>query len=274
MSSKLGSNALAKKWRGGFGLGCLSGIVLAMIAVVVLSGVVRGNPGDFPGPVRSLFGADGTIVTTGEGGSSLSLDQIRAIRGVQPTIQVTLTEEDINTYLEENPEAVGLPKDFTKPRVRFTEGRVRLLVSTKVFLFSTRIAIDMEPSVETGELKLRVKKIKAGDVELPGELRQIAEKKVADLLADRLGEAGLRPASVAVGDGTLTVSARLVPVDAPLVPPESEPDEEGAGESGGDQAAGDEAADGDDSGDGAAASDDEDTDAEPHPAVPDRPQWP
>lgn len=229
MASRLGSNALAKKWRSGFGMGCLSGVVITVLVVMVLGVLVRRGPERFPGPIRSLFGADGTIVAAGgEGGSSLSLEQIQAIRGVQPTIQVTLTERDINSYLQENPDAVGLPKGFTKPRVRFKEGRVRLLVSTKVLLFSTRVEIAMEPRIEAGELTLEVKKIEAGGVDLPGELRKIAEERVAGLLADRLGEAGLRPESVTVGEGTLTVSARLVPVDAP--PQEPEPEEPPANE--------------------------------------------
>jgi hypothetical protein len=245
MSSKLGSNALASKWRAGFGLGCLSGIATAVLGVIVLGVIVRSGPERFPGPIRSLYGADGTIVTGGEsGGSSLSLEQIRAIRGVQPTIQVTLTEEDINTYLQENPGAVGLPKDFSKPRVRFNEGRVRLLVSTKVFLFSTRIAIGMAPSIQDGQLKLEVKQIEAGGIDLPGELRQIAEERVADLLADRLGEAGLRPESATVEEGRLTVSARLVPVDAPLEPEVEESEEPAVDEEAADEGTREQAAEG------------------------------
>ncbi len=222
MTSKLGSNAMARKWRSGFGLGCASGIAVAVLALLVLGAMVRSGPEGFPGPVRSFYGADGTVVTAAGEGSSLSLEQIRAIRGVQPTVQVTLTEADINSYLQENPEAVGLPSGFRDPRVRFADGRVRLLVRTKVLVFSTRITIGMEPRIEAGELKLEVKRIEAGGIDLPGELRKIAEERVADLLAARLGEAGLRPESVTVGDGRLTVAARLVPVDAP--PQEAEPE--------------------------------------------------
>jgi len=113
----LGSNALASKWRSGFGRGCLVGIIAAVLAMVVLGVMVRRGPERFPGPIRSLFGADGTVVVAGgTGGSSVSLEQIRAIRGVQPTIQVTLTEADINSYLKEHPDEVGLPKGFKSQR--------------------------------------------------------------------------------------------------------------------------------------------------------------
>lgn len=222
------TNASQSRPRGGFGLGCLSGIAFAVLLMIVLGVMVRRGPERFPGPVRSLFGAGDAVVTTDGGtGPALSLDQIRAIRGVQPTIQVTLTEEDINSYVRENPESIGLPKEFKNPRVKFADGRVRLLVSTKVLLFSTRITIAMEPRVEAGQLVLEVKKIEAGGIDLPGEVRQVAEEQVADLLAERLNEAGLRPESVEVADGKLVVAARLVPVDAPLEP-EAEPEAEEA----------------------------------------------
>jgi hypothetical protein len=228
MTSKLGSNALAKKWRSGFGLGCLGGAVVTVVILAALGVAVRRAPEGYPGPVRSFYGARGGVVDGADGGSALSIEQIRAIRGVQPTIAVTLTEDDINTYVRENPNSIGLPKEFKDPRVKFADGRVRLLISTKVFLFSTRITISMVPRVEDATLKLTVKKIEAGSVDLPGELRQIAEQRVADLLAERLGTAGLRPESVEVADGRLTVAARLVPVDAPPDEPEPQPEEPGA----------------------------------------------
>ena len=196
--------------RPGFGLGCLVGVLVTLLALIVLGAIVRRGPESFPGPIRAFFGAN-EIITTPAGGASLSLEQIRAIRGIQPTIQVMLTEADINSYLKEHPEEVGLPEGFRNPQVRFTEGRVRLLVSARVLIISTRVTIGMEPTVEDGELKLAVKNIEAGGVKLPGELRSVAEQRVAGLLAARLDEAGLEPESVTVGEGTLTVAARLVP---------------------------------------------------------------
>ncbi|NLO07441.1 MAG: YpmS family protein [candidate division WS1 bacterium] len=209
--SMLGTNAMAGKWRSGFGMGCLTGVVLAAIVLVGLGALVRGAPERFPGPIRTIYGARG--VGASGPGAGLSLEQIEAIRGVRPTIAVMLTEDDINSYIRENPDAVGLPRGYSSPRVEFSEGLVRLGVSTKVLLFSVRVWLAMEPYVEDGELLLSVKKVEAGDVELPGELRKVAEAQVADLLSGRLDEAGLEPESVEVGEGTLTVAARLVPVE-------------------------------------------------------------
>ena len=210
MTSKLGANALARKWRSGFAIGCLSGCALMLVILVGLGVAVRQQPERFPGPLRSIYGARDIIVTDGPG---LSLDQIEAIRGVRPTIQVTLTEADINSYLREHPEAVGLPRGYAAPRVEFTEGSVRLGARTRVLFFAVVIWIWMEPYVEDDDLRLRVTRVEAGNVELPGELRKIAEERVAALLSDRLAAAGLVPESVQVIDGALMIAARLVPVE-------------------------------------------------------------
>lgn len=212
MTSKLGSNALARKWRSGFALGCLGGGVLMMLVMLGLGVAVRQQPERFPGPLRSIYGARGIIATNGAG---LSLDQIQAIRGVRPTIQVTLTEADINGYLREHPEAVGLPRGYAAPRVQFRDGFVRLGARTRVLFFAVVIWISMEPRVEDDRLILSVRRVEAGDIDLPGELRKIAEERVAALLSDHLEQAGLVPESVEVTDGALVVAARLIPVEQP-----------------------------------------------------------
>ncbi len=205
-----GSNALARKWRAGLGMGCLVGGLLMVLILTGLGIAVRRSPDRFPGLVRAWFGAD-TQITTTEGGS-LTLEQLKAIRGVRPTVQVTLTEDDINSYLDEHPEAVGLPQGFAAPRVRFRDGEVQMGMRTRVLLIPVRVTVSMAPRVESGELRLSVTKVDAGGVSLPGELRGIAERQVSRLLSERLLSAGLEPESVEVGEGTLTVAARLVPV--------------------------------------------------------------
>ena len=210
----LGSNALARKWRAGAGMGCLAGGLLTVLILTGLGIAVRRSPDRFPGLVRAWFGAD-TIVSAGEGGGSLTLEQLKAIRGVRPTVQVTLTEDEINSYLNEHPEAVGLPRGFAAPRVHFRDGQVHMGMRTKVLLIPVRVTVSMAPRVESGELELSVTKVDAGGVSLPGELRGIAERQVSRLISDRLLSAGLEPESVEVGEGTLTVAAELVPVPEP-----------------------------------------------------------
>ena len=223
MTGKLGANALARKWRAGFAFGCLGGIILKLVIVLVFGTVVRQQPHRFPAVVQWFCGA-GAVVAAADGGPALSLQQIEAIRGVRPTIQVTLTEADINSYLRDHPEAVGLPRGYAAPRVEFRDSLVRFGARTRVLFFAVRFWIMMEPYIEGEDLKLAVRRVEAGNIDLPGELRKIAEDRVADILSEHLGEAGLVPESVEVRDGALTVAARLVPVEEPLSPqPEPEP---------------------------------------------------
>jgi len=207
----LGSTAPARKWRAGLGMGCLVGGLLTVLVLTGLGIAVRRAPERFPGLVRAWFGARSTI-TAAEGGGSLTLEQLKAIRGVRPTVQVTLTEDDINSYLDEHPEAVGLPRGFAAPRVHFRDGEVQMGMRTKVLLIPVRVTVSMAPRIEAGELRLSVTKVDAGGISLPGELRGIAERQVSKLLSERLLSAGLEPEAVEVGEGTLTVAAELVPV--------------------------------------------------------------
>lgn len=224
MTARQGSNALARKWRAGFGQGCLAGGVIVLVIMLGLGMLARRQPERLPGPVRTFYGADG--VAAGGAGAGMTIEQVRAIRGVRPTLQVTLTERDINAYLRDNPDAVGLPKGYAAPEVRFRNARVHMGVRTKVLLWPVRVTLSMEPRIEDGELRLSVVKVDAGGVSLPGELRRIAEDQVATLLSDRLAEAGLEPESVEVGEGTLTVAARLLPIEEPL----DEPTDDEAGD--------------------------------------------
>ncbi|MGD9494805.1 MAG: DUF2993 domain-containing protein [Armatimonadota bacterium] len=204
------SAVLARARRASFRAGCLTGAVFMLLGLLALGIAVRRSPHNFPGPVRSFYGATGS--TTIPAGPALTLEQLRAIRGVRPTLQVTLTEADINSYLEKHPEAVGLPSGFSAPRVQFRNGRVHMSVRGKLLVIPVRVTLSMEPRVQNGELALSVVKVDAGGVSLPGELRGIAEQQLSRLLSDRLAAAGLEPESVEVGEGTLTVAARLVPV--------------------------------------------------------------
>lgn len=200
----------------GFAAGCLTGALLTVLLLGLLGSAVRRAPDRYPAFLRAFYGATGPVIVADGPTGSLTLEQLQAIRGVQPTIQVTVTEADINSYLQAHPEAVGLPRGFSAPRVHFGDGRVKMTVRARLLIIPVRVTIAMEPRVENGELRLSVVKVDAGGVKLPGELRGIAEEQISRILSERLQAAGLQPQSVEVGEGRLTVAARLVPV------PESE----------------------------------------------------
>lgn len=206
------TNGRAGWWRSGFGIGCLTGGVLMVLILAGLGAAVRRAPERYPAVVRGFYGATGSVTLTEGATGALTLEQLQAIRGVQPTIQVSVTEADINSYLEAHPESVGLPSGFSAPRVHFGDGRVKMTVRARLLIIPVRVTVAMEPRVEDGELRLSVVQVDAGGVKLPGELRGIAEDQISRLLSRRLLAAGLEPQSVEVGEGTLTVAAQLVPV--------------------------------------------------------------
>ncbi len=197
--------------RSGFCMGCVIGGALLVAAVIALAIGVRRAPEKFPGPVRAIFGARQTA-ETGEGGG-LSPELVEAARGVKPTVEVTIKQDDLNSYLEEHPDAVGLPKGFAAPRVEFREDLVVASVRTKV-LVPVRVWMVMRPEVKDGRISLSVVKVKAGGVSLPGEFRQQIQREVERLLAERIEQSGFKPQSVEVGEGTFTVKGRVLP--APL----------------------------------------------------------
>ena len=197
--------------RSGFCSGCAVGVVVLLVAVIVLTIGVRRAPEKFPGFVRTIFAAREPAAPTEEGGG-LSPELVEAARGVKPTLEVALKEDDINAYLEQNPQAIGLPKGFEAPRVTFREGLVGVSVRTKMVV-TVRVHVAMRPEVKDGRISLSVVKVRAGGVSLPGEFRQQIQRQAEALIADRIEYAGFELKSVEVGEGELKISGQLKPAD-------------------------------------------------------------
>ena len=183
-----------------------------LVVMLLLGALAHRAPGLLPPFVSGFFGARGT----GGDAAALSADafsmqQLEMLRGVRPALDVRLTDADINAYIAAHPEALGLPKGFRAPRVSFGQGLIGLNVSTRVLLLPVTVHVALQPRVDDGRLQLSVVKVRAGRVSLPGEFRQQVERLVGELLNQRLREAGLEPMGVQVGEGELTISARLSP---------------------------------------------------------------
>lgn len=197
-----------RRRRYGFGSGCLLGGALTLVALVVIGLAVRHEPDAHSSLMRAFFGADRPAAED-TGAPTLSLEQLQALRGIRPGIQVLLSEDDINSYLEAHPRELGLPKGFAAPQVRFRSGQMMLSVRTKVLLWPVRVDVWLHPEVTAGELTLEVTKVKAGRVSLPGEFRQQIQTQMARVLAAQLEAGGVRPLAVEVGEGRLTITAEL-----------------------------------------------------------------
>ncbi|MCD6360663.1 MAG: hypothetical protein J7M38_07305 [Armatimonadetes bacterium] len=195
----------------GFCSGCLLGGLLTLVLLTAAAVMVRREPDAYPGLVRAIFGAGGAgnhSLT----GPTLSMQQLQAIRGVKPNFSIVLSEADINVYLKEHPDALGLPKGYAAPRVRFTHGQMRLSVRTRVLLWPVRVEVWLQPAVMDNRFTTKVVKVRAGRVSLPGEFRAQIEQQASRLLNEQLAGAGVVPLAVEVGEGRLTVTAQLQPI--------------------------------------------------------------
>jgi len=186
------------------------GCGLLLVTVIALGIGVRRSPGKFPVPLRTIFGAKEEAGAS-PAASGLTPEQLEALRGVKPTVEVTLREEDLNSYLEQHPNAVGLPKGFAAPRVEFREGLVVASIRTRV-LVPVRVVVAMRPETKGGRITLSVVKVKAGKVSLPGEFRQQIQGEMERLIAERIEKSGFEPQSVEVGERRLTITGELTTV--------------------------------------------------------------
>jgi len=94
-------------------------------------------------------------------------EQWRLFRQMRPTLTIEITEANINTFLREHPEEVGVPPGYSNPRVAFNNGRVVVSAGRRVGFFATRLAVEMAPSIEDGRLVLRERKTGVGGISLP-----------------------------------------------------------------------------------------------------------
>lgn len=192
--------------------GCLLGGALTLIGLMIMGVMVRREASAYPHFVRAIFGAD-RPATTQTGLPTLSFEQLQAIRGVKPSFEIVLTQDDINAYLQEHPESLGLPKGYAAPQVSFEQGQLKLSIRTKVLLWPVRVEVWMRPLVVDKQVKAEVVKVQAGRVSLPGEFRQQVQREMEGLLARQLEGAGATPVAVEVGEGRMAVTVQLRPVE-------------------------------------------------------------
>ena len=198
----------APRRRSGFWRGCLAGAVVLTIVFALLLLMLFSSPQQIIARAkRSLSGANTVETAT----TQLTEAQMRAVRGVKPTVQNQLSDADVNAYLEEHRDELELPSGIQDPKVAFGDGDIEGSVRTKVAFIPVRMRVKIIPEVRDGKLVLHIEETKAGKIGLPGMFRKKLGRTIDAMIQRKLGDSNLRLQSVVVQPGLLTITVTPAP---------------------------------------------------------------
>jgi len=194
--------------RSGFWRGCLAGAVVLTIVFALLLLMLFSSPQQIIARAKRSLGGASTVehATT-----QLTEAQMRAMRGVKPTVQVQLSDADVNAYLEEHRDELDLPSGIEDPKVAFGDGYIEGSVRTKLAFVPVRMRVKIIPEVTDGKLVLHIEETSAGKLGLPGMFRKKIERVIDTMIQRQLGESDLRLENVVVQPGVLTITVTLGP---------------------------------------------------------------
>ncbi len=198
----------APRRRSGFCCGCVVGTVILSIMFAVVLTMLFSSPEEIVARAkRSLGGAN----TVERATTQLTEAQMRAVRGVKPTVQIQLSDADVNAYLKEHRDELELPSGLEDPKVAFGDGYIEGSVRTKVAFVPVRMRVEIIPEVTDGKLVLHVEETKAGKIGLPGMFRKKLGRTIDAMIQRKLGESDLRLENVVVQPGLLTITVTPAP---------------------------------------------------------------
>jgi len=198
----------APRRRSGFCCGCVVGTVILSIIFVVVLIMLFSSPEKIVARAKRSLGVGNTVETAT---TQLTEAQMRAVRGVKPTVQIQLSDADVNAYLEEHRDELDLPSGLEDPKLAFGDGYIEGSVRTKIAFIPVRMRVEIIPEVTDGKLVLHVEETKAGKIGLPGMFRKKIGRTIDKLIQQKLGESDLRLENVVVQPGLLTITVTPAP---------------------------------------------------------------
>ncbi len=196
--------------RSGFCCGCAIGTIILTILFALILIMLFSSPEEIVARAKRSLGGTNTVE---QATSQLTEAQIRAMRGVKPTVQIRLSDADVNAYLKEHRDELELPSGIEDPRVAFGDGYIEGSVRTKVAFVPVRMRVEIVPEVADGKLVLHVEETSAGKIGLPGIFRKKIGRTIDKLIQQKLGQSDLQLRNVAVHPGLLTITVALEPSD-------------------------------------------------------------
>jgi hypothetical protein len=143
------------------------------------------------------------------GTPSLTPEQMRMVRGTRADVTITLTEEEMNDFLQE--EEFDLPSGLSDPRVSFEEDHIAGSVRARVAFIPVRVELVIQPEVVEGNLELKIVEVKAGKVSLGNTFASSLEEALNAVIAQKFTEAQVRFKQVEMRDGELEATVELLP---------------------------------------------------------------
>lgn len=192
--------------RSGFCCGCVAAAVILSIIFALLLLMLFSSPEEIVARAkRPLRGTD----TIEKASTQLTEAQMRAVRGVKPTVQIQLSDADVNAYLKEHRDELELPSGLEDPKVAFGDGYIEGSVRTKIAFVPVRMRVEVVPEVTDGKLVLHIKETEAGRINLPGMFRKKIGRTIDKMIQDKLSRSDLRLKDVTVQPGLLTITVAL-----------------------------------------------------------------
>jgi len=201
-------NEQPSRSRSSFCCGCVVGTVILSIIFAVVLIMLFSSPEEIVARAKRSLGGANTVQTAT---TQLTEAQMRAMRGVKPTVQVQLSDADVNTYLQEHRDELDLPSGLKDPKVAFGDGYIEGSVCSKIAFIPVRMRVEIIPEVTDGKLVLHIEETKAGSIGLPGMFRKKIERTIDRVIQEKLGQSDLRLKDVTVQPGLLTITVALAP---------------------------------------------------------------
>jgi len=207
--------------RPGFCCGCVVASIILTIIFALLLMMMFSSPKEIIARAdRSLRGADSVEQAATQGADSVekaatqvTAAQMRAVRGVRPTMQIQLSDGDVNAYLKEHRDELDLPSGLQDPKVAFADGYIEASVRTNIAFVPVRMHVEIVPEVEDGQLILHIDEATAGKLGLAGMFRKKISRVINKVMREKLDEADLQLKAITVAPGVLTITATLRPTD-------------------------------------------------------------
>jgi hypothetical protein len=181
--------------------------ILALLMVLVLSllacTISVGGP-DYP--------QQRIPVSTEAVGEIQSAVQTAAALGVQTgTITLTLNEPQLTSYLAYKLQQQQDPF-ITDPQVLLRDGQITVYGTAKQGYFLATVKIVLSAGIDSaGQLKIELVSADFGPLPVPTGLRDIVTATMQEAYTGAVGPVatGFRLESIAIADGTMTVSGRI-----------------------------------------------------------------